>query len=125
MEKKLQKMGNTAYFLMHQEDVVRYDLDVGDHYDIKISGIGTITVELKLYGTSRVFQIRKFIFNKYPKLTKNKIYDIELVGIKPVSEASKVGKMSDIKSIKQRLAKVESKVKNIESKFGVQDGSKS
>lgn len=76
LHKKLQPMGNTVYFLMNSDDVLMYNLVVGDFYTLDILNVSKIKVMLKLYGTSKVFQIKKQFCNKHSNLKKNNFYDI-------------------------------------------------
>ena len=116
LKKKLQPMGNTAYFLMHPEDVAMYNLNVGDFYKINIKEIGDVTLMLKLYGTSRVFQVRKQIFDEFPKLKKNTIYTLELVGLTVKSTDDLDKNPSKYRTLSTKIDKLATRVSVLEKK---------
>jgi len=116
LSKKLQKMGAIGYFLMKSDDITRYDLDVGTFYDIKIKGIGIVNKILK-GNSSKMFTIVKEDFVKHPKLKLDKMYEIDLVGIKPVNVQDNLNKNPDkLKYLTSKVDKLHVEVHELVAK---------
>ena len=116
LNKKLKPWGNTAYFLMNTDDVIQYNLNVGDFYKFVIKDVGMIRLMLKLYGTSKVFQFRKEVFEQFPKLVINEYYDISFVGLKTSNKKLLDKNPSQYKELSGEVDKLKVRVSELETK---------
>jgi len=114
LNKQLKPWGNTAYLLMNSEDIIRYNLNVGEFYKLNIKGVGIIELMLKLYGTSKVFQFRKTVFNKFPKLKLNEYYDVSFVGLKNSEKKELDKNLSQYKELSGEIDKLKVRVSILE-----------
>ncbi len=116
LNKKLKPWGNTAYFLMTTEDIIQNNLNVGEFYKFSIKGIGTISLILKLYGTSKVFQFRKEVFKQFPKLVIGEDYEISFVGLKIAEKKLLDKNPSQYRELSGEIDKLKVRVSELEIK---------
>jgi len=116
LNKTLKPWGNTAYFLMNPDDVIQFNLSVGEFYKLDIKGIGQVDLLLKLYGTSKVFQLRKEVFKLFPKLVIGDEYDISFVGLVKNQKADLDKNPSQYTELSGEINKLKTRVANLENK---------
>ena len=117
LNKKLKPMGNTAYFLITSNDIIKYDLNVGEFYKFSIKGIGEFEVLLKLYGTSKVLQLNKDFFKKFTSLEKGKTYELSFTNFKSTNNTELEKNPSQFRELSSKIDKLQIKVTILEKKI--------